>query len=42
MYLLDQMDTFITRGVGTVGAAGARAPTLFKKPYYKNPIFAIF
>ena len=25
----------ISRGVGTVGAAGARAPTLFKEPYYK-------
>ena len=32
----------ISRGVGTVGSVGARAPTLFKKPYYKNPFFAIF
>ena len=36
------MDLYIGRGVGTVGSVGARAPTLFKKPYYKNLIFAIF
>ena len=42
LYQHRKLTYIICRGVGTVGAVGARAPALFKKPYYKNPFFAIF